>query len=287
MKRATTAIAVLMLVNALAGTSAARDVAPREENHLYNGARGGSGNDETNLQDLVFSPLKNERYALVLVDDVHNPTDAVPYTLTQDVDGDGTAENTYDGCGSTEDPIRIAGGRDINLTIGNAGCDGPLGGTRGHVDMLYFTSKAHFARWRALEAQPPIDPATFTGARRVVEETYHGAGVGGANMDASPVFLETSSTDAIGGTRIPAGMGETYVSIEIADASGLPTRAAVYMATGPGNEELLATICSSTDAPLRVEPGRDVIVRTTTGACPDGSPAAATEGTVTATFLRP
>jgi hypothetical protein len=276
-----------MLVNVLAGTSAARDVAPREETHLYNGSRGGGGTEETNLQDLVFSPLKNERYALVRVDDVHNPTDTVPYTLTQDVDGDGTAETTYEGCGSTEDPIRIVGGTDVNLTVGNAGCDGPLGGTRGHVDMLYFTSKAHVARWRAFEAQPPLDPATFTGARRQVEETYQGAGVGAADFNASPVFIENSSTDAVGGARIPIGTGETYVSIEIADASGLPTRAAVYLDRGQGNEELLATICGSTDSTLRVEPGRNVLVVPTTGACPDGSPAAATQGTITATFFRP
>jgi hypothetical protein len=287
MKRATTAIAALMLVNVLSGTSAARDVAPREETHIYNGSRGGGGTDETNLLDLVFSPLKSERYALVRVDDAHNPNDAVPYTLTQDVDGDGTPESTYEGCGTTEDPIRIVGGKDINLTIGTAGCDGPLGGTTGHVDLLYFTSKAHFARWRAFEAQPAIDPATFPGQRRTVEATYHGGGVGGADVDISPFFVGLSPTEAVGGASLQVGMGETYVSIDIADASGLPTRAAVYLASSPVDEEFLTTICGSTETPLRVEQGREVIVRPTTGACPDGSPAAATEGTITATFFRP
>lgn len=80
---------------------------------------------------------------------------------------------------------------------------------------------------------------------------------------------------------------ERLVSIRIEDRSGLPTRALVVQSkTGPnGSYRVLEEeICGRSTAPIRIARGLNVRVVAQDGPCSDGTTAAATSGTVTATF---
>lgn len=82
---------------------------------------------------------------------------------------------------------------------------------------------------------------------------------------------------------------ERFISIEVADKSGLPTRAIVIQETetdGQPNYLLKEEICGQTEAPIEITRGVDVTVLTQEGPCADDTPAMATFGTVTATFTR-
>lgn len=146
MKRATLPVAILMALGVLAGAGVAKSAPPRNETHIYNGSRGGNGTDETNLQHLVFSPTKWERFALIRVEDSYSSSENVALTVAQDVDGDGEPEREYRICGASTKPLRIAAGVEINVTVEMMGCDGGLGATMGYVEMLYFSSKGHAAQ---------------------------------------------------------------------------------------------------------------------------------------------
>ena len=286
MKRATIAVAILMVVGLLSGSGAAQGIEPRHEEHIYNGSRGGGGTDETNLEELVFSSSKGERFVLVSVDDIHNPDDAVSLTINQDADGNGTAEYSYELCGTSDKPLQIEGGADINVTVAMTACDGVVGATRGSVEMLYFGSKKQITRWQASKPTT-IDTATFTGKKRTAEALYHAGGVGASNVDVTPTLLHTGDAEAIGGASFMALADETFVSLDITDRSGLQTRASIYLVDSSGVPEFVTTVCGKTPEPLHVLPGIEVAVQTSTGACPDGSPAVATDGIITATFYAP
>ncbi|HVF52351.1 MAG TPA: hypothetical protein VNC78_01965 [Actinomycetota bacterium] len=285
MRAVATTLTMLIVGTVLSSTVLAQPVSPRQETHIYNGSRGGSGNDETNLQELVFSPMKGERYALIQVVDNYNSSENVRVTVSQDVNGDGELEHQYEICGATPKPVAIAGGTDIDAVVETVGCDGTLGATMGYVEMLYFRSKSHFTKWQA-SRNGEFDPAKFRGTQRVTEATYQGGGVGAADRDVTLFHFKAGDGEALGGARFMVSANETFLSLEIADASGLPTRASVYVGNAAGTR-FAGTFCGATQSPIRVEPGQEIMVQTSTGACADGSPAAATEGTVTATFYAP
>lgn len=81
----------------------------------------------------------------------------------------------------------------------------------------------------------------------------------------------------VGSLTLPAGP-EDRLDLSLEDASGLPVVAEIVQSTG------LAFICGETEHPIRIEPNYPVTVRTYTGKCLDGTPAATTTGTIEATF---
>ena len=84
---------------------------------------------------------------------------------------------------------------------------------------------------------------------------------------------------------VAAKRGESTVSVEIADASGLGPVADVHIDhDGDGLPEVHKWICGATEKPLKVRTGSEVSVRPYSGMCEDGSPSVATQGEITLTF---
>jgi hypothetical protein len=83
------------------------------------------------------------------------------------------------------------------------------------------------------------------------------------------------------------GAGERFLHLEIEDSAGLPVYATVGQDTDPSNNftEVVGRICGSTQEPLPIEPGIEVLVWVwvAPGAQPPCA-GTATTGTVTATI---
>lgn len=103
----------------------------------------------------------------------------------------------------------------------------------------------------------------------------------------APAYFSWNPTGAhnIGGVSFPTGLGENFVSVEIEDATGMPVSAAVGQDPEGDGTVTTTDFCTSTEEPLPIEPGLEVVVFVFVGPCtaPPG-PAFATQGTVTATF---
>jgi hypothetical protein len=280
MRTVTTAIAILMVGTVLGNAGVAQTTAPREEAHIYNGTRGGSGTDETNTQDLVFTTFEGERLVHIRVDDTRNPNDdVVALTVTQ-------GAHEYTVCGHTETPLAIDPGDDIQVRVESVGCDGLLGATTGQVQMFFFGTKKQAARWQSAKPPAPIYPDDINATTRTVDIEYQGGGLGAADLVFNPIIIGAQGATLFGATFMPYAT-ERYASITITDDSGLPTRADISMENGPGPGISLGTICGKTDALIPVQPGRQILVSTSSGACADGTPAVATQGTISVTFYTP
>jgi hypothetical protein len=107
----------------------------------------------------------------------------------------------------------------------------------------------------------------------------------GGVMGTGGTFYGQGST--LGGVTFDAGPRHRSVRIRIEDRAGLPVSASVRVDDdGDGKEDRSREICGSTGEPLAVAPGASVKVLIFAGPCADGTPAAATQGTVFATFGR-
>ena len=110
---------------------------------------------------------------------------------------------------------------------------------------------------------------------RSAEATYTGA--------FNVLYLNAGGQN-FGGVALPTGSGEKFVSIEIKDASGLPSGATVGQdLNGDDQADTSTPVCGKSAEPIEIEPGYDVTVFLKQGPC-DGGPAIVTEGTVVATF---
>lgn len=260
--------------------SAARQ--PRTEEHIYNGSRGdSSGTSETNLQEMIFSTQPGEKWILVEIDDSYRDDDGVLAHLEQDVDGDGRPEYSYDLCGRSDKPLRIEAGPDVLVRVEVAnGCEGPVGASSGKVAISYFRNKRSVARYlRAAET------ASERTARDDEAAYVWGGGAGAGPVTLPPSVLFDSPTGGtIGGAVFKTGTDDRFVSLKIADAAGLPVRAAIY--TGPhGRGQYVADVCGSTKDSIELPPdSQQLIVYVLQGPCADGTPAAVTQGTISATF---
>ena len=87
--------------------------------------------------------------------------------------------------------------------------------------------------------------------------------------------------DGIGAVVFRGGP-ERFVSIEIADAHGLPVTGIVIQ----DDDDEGTYICGATDKPLRIRPFEKVTVFLMNGVCADALASLATSGTVTAEFTR-
>lgn len=92
--------------------------------------------------------------------------------------------------------------------------------------------------------------------------------------------------DNIGGATFATAATESYVTVDIADDTGMDVSAAVGQ--DPEGDGTVATtaFCTSTEEPIAIEPGLEITVFVFVGPCTDPAlaPAFATQGTITATF---
>jgi len=80
---------------------------------------------------------------------------------------------------------------------------------------------------------------------------------------------------------LPAGKKDRFLSIQTNDATGQPAYVTLsYSAEDPDGEE----VCGTTEEPIKITPKSVIYVWIWHGMCPDGTPAPATTGTITATF---
>jgi hypothetical protein len=126
--------------------------------------------------------------------------------------------------------------------------------------------------------------STPTKTERTVEGTY-------ANPAAGIVGIGSDCT-AGGCVEIATTSAESYISVEIVDASGLPVAAALAQdVDGDGTGTFFASVCGASAAPVAIAPGMPVTVIIGAGVVVDGAavppgacPSAATSGTVKATL---
>lgn len=276
----------LLLGGAVAGTGVAKPrkvKVERRDSAGYVGGRGGLGVPEVYLDEGVFETLPYERSASFEVQD--RAGQPVAASVRQDADGDGTWEVDETFCGATEDGVAIKGGSPVVVKVQPGPCaDGtPAVMTSGSI-------QATFTGYVPRASAPAPPGCGVSKTPREVSETYTGvAGAGAAGGNYPIVFFENNESDAIGGASFGTSCDESRLRLVIQDQSGLPVRAAIGVdADGPGGagrEETLAEVCGATSDPVAFTPGSVVTVYVLGGPCSDGSPAAATQGTITATFM--
>ncbi|MDQ3957140.1 MAG: hypothetical protein M3273_02340 [Actinomycetota bacterium] len=106
----------------------------------------------------------------------------------------------------------------------------------------------------------------------------------GTEPGPSPFWIG-SPVGNITAVEFPLGAGERYVSVELADDSGLPVVGTIGadLDGTPQTLETVATFCSATPEPVELPPVAAIRVVAKSGMC-DGEPGVATSGTITATF---
>lgn len=98
------------------------------------------------------------------------------------------------------------------------------------------------------------------------------------------VLYFSTGGENFGGVAFPTGGSEKYLSLEIKDASGLPSFATVGQdLDGDDFADTSHEVCGKTEEPIKIEAGYDVTVFLKQGPC-GGSPALVTQGTVSAIF---
>ncbi len=117
--------AALVVVGAVAGTGnaqAGRQKVQRQESTGYVGGRGTvpGGAPEIYLDEGVFETLAYERHVSVEIND--RTGQAVAALVRQDADADGVWEVEEAICGTTDDPVRIAGGADVVVKVQPGPC---------------------------------------------------------------------------------------------------------------------------------------------------------------------
>lgn len=93
--------------------------------------------------------------------------------------------------------------------------------------------------------------------------------------------------EPVGCAVFPIEAGEKFVSLDIADASGMPLWASVYIYGYTDGSDSHEHVCGATETPLVLGPDLDelvVVTTQTTGGATNPCTGPATAGTVTATF---
>lgn len=282
--------AALVVVAGLAGDGIARPrkyKVQRVESNGYVGARGSSGSEpEVMLDEVTFDTQGHERTVAISIRD----RTGLPVAgfVRQDADGDGTFEVDEALCGATSEPVAIEGGKPVLVKVEPGACaDGtPAARTSGTVEATFtgFVKKAPLpATSSACGGVAPRPEA----AREVAEKYQAAAGPGAGPVESPVMHFEMGDDETLGGATLSTTCGHSHVALSLQDASGLPVRAMVmqdrdYM--GPAGAEIVGGVCGETKEPLEFTPGAQILVYVLEGPCADGTPAAATTGTVTATF---
>lgn len=133
-----------------------------------------------------------------------------------------------------------------------------------------------------LLALPVWSPATAGSSVRTSTKSYSQP-TGVSVADTAHAYLQL-------GAVIPtfsARSGERSVSFEIKDDFGQPVRGHIHVdKDGDGELDAARDFCGSTPKPITITPQSQLEVWVMTGTCPNGTPAFATTGTITATFLK-
>lgn len=290
MKRAVAVsiVSLMVLGGGVAGTGQAkarRVKVERQDSAGYVGARGSNADAPViYVDEATFETERYERDVSVTIEDrTGQPVAAV---VRQDADGDGTFEVEQALCGATTEPVAIAGGAPVVVKVQPGPCaDGtPAVMTSGSI-------KATFTGY-AKPSAAPVTPVCAPGAPREISHTYvlpAGTGVG----EEPYVFgyFQISADETVGGATFRAGCGEGRIEVTLADETGLPARGAIAVdadgPTGDAPQNFVAEVCGATPEPVAITPGAEVTVFVLEGPCSDGTPAAATRGTVTATLSGP
>lgn len=103
--------------------------------------------------------------------------------------------------------------------------------------------------------------------RRVFRESYAPNPYNGITVATLDGAVSVTSVD------VPLYTGETRVSVKLTDDSGDAVRGTVYQRDG-----VAADFCGETDAPVAVDPGRELTIEIFVGPC-DGELTVPTEGT--------
>lgn len=290
MKRAVavSVVSLMVLGGAVAGTGHARPrrvKVERQDSAGYVGARGSNADAPTiYVDEATFETERYERdVSVAITDRTGQPVAAV---VRQDADGDGTWEVEEALCGATAEAVAIEGGAPVVVKVQPGFCaDGtPAAMTSGSIAVTF----TGFAKPSAVPASPICAPA----APREITHTYvlpSGTGAGG---DAYVFgYFQVSADETVGGATFQAGCGEGRFEVTLADETGLPARGAIAVdadgPTGDAPQNFVAEVCGATVEPVDVTPGSEVTVFVLEGPCSDGTPAAATRGTATATLSAP
>lgn len=292
MKRAVavSVTAMMVLGGAAAGTGHAkgrRVKVERQDSTGYVGAAGSVGGEPTIYVDEgVFQTERYERDVSVeILDRTGQPVAA---TVRQDADEDGTWEVEESFCGATVEPVAITGGAPVVVKVAPGPCaDGtPAVMTSGSIRVTFTGYTKPSA-----PAAPSLGCSPSKAPRELTETYVFPAGAGVGEDPFVFGFFEVSESETVGGAVFDAGCGEGRVEVTLADQSGLPARGAIATdvdgPAGPAPQNFVAEVCGATPEPVEVTPGAEVTVFVLEGVCSDGTPAAATTGTVTATFTAP
>lgn len=123
---------------------------------------------------------------------------------------------------------------------------------------------------------------------RVVEIEYTGTGVGVATPAVSGGICPAPSPDQTGTTciEVPLQAGETYVKVEIQDATGLQPPGFISQGDldGDGVGDLYGDFCGAHEEAVPLENLNPVRVSFYTGTCGSGVPGTTTSGTIVVTL---
>lgn len=292
MKRAVAvSVAAVLVLGAFAGTGQARQrrvKVERQDSAGYVGAKGSIPGEPTIYTDeAAFETERYERDVSVVVSDrTGRPVSA---TVRQDADGDGRWEVEEALCGSTTKPVSIRGGAPVVVKVQPGPCaDGtPAVMTSGSIGVTF----TGFTKPAAAPGRPSLGCAPSAAPREITKTYVLPSGVGAGEDGYAFGYFELSESETVGGAVFRASCGEGRFEVALADQTGLPVRALVGVdadgPTGDAPQSFVAEVCGATGEPVNVMPGAEVTVFVLEGACSDGTPAAATTGTVTMTFSAP
>lgn len=289
MKRAlAVSVVALMVIGGVGATGQAKNrrvKVERQDSAGYVGARGSSGSEpEIYVDEATFETERYERDVSVAVTD--RTGQAVAGLVRQDADGDGAWEVDEAFCGATAEAVAIEGGAAVVVKVQPGPCaDGtPAVMTSGSIGVT-------FTGYTKPVATPSLGCAPSKTARELTAKYVFPSGAGVGEDPYVFTYFGLSESEAVGGAIFRAGCGEGRIEVTLADQTGLPARGAIAVDPdgfgGDAPQNFVAEVCGATEGPVDVTPGAEVTVFVLEGPCSDGTPAAPTTGTVTATLAAP
>lgn len=137
----------------------------------------------------------------------------------------------------------------------------------------------------AVMAITMVVPAGAAPSARTAKAKYQGPGeieAGSAVIIFGPIRVD--GEQVAGGVRFETRANERFVMLEIVDESGQAVKGHVEQKM-KRSERFLGHFCGATDRPLRIKPGKPLMVYPGSAPC-GGSPTGATQGVVTARFSK-
>lgn len=265
MKRTITVLICLTLLGAATSSAVARKSRwMLEERRSYAGYNYVRSSSSEPVAYNFFSPVSFEIYddeKWVHVALLDNSGRRVAAVVTQDIDGDGAPEDSWDICGETSEQLRVTPGVPIEVTAQPTICDGsaPASATSGKIRVTSYR--------RVKTIEPLLKTTREDNLRYTSPFTYESAD--GSRTGTMEIAVPTTSE-------------EQYFTLTASDATGLPVRVQVFLNDDSGAPAV--QICGKTERPLSFSGGKALGVRVLPGPCADGTPGAATFGEITLTL---